>query len=337
MQARERDSQGHGLDSGTNSRESFANWSPDSSSWKTSQRCLLAGWTPYSEPWPRSGTTRNGQAFELPTWAQRIAGIGSSSSLGKRMVDTWATPSASDGLAETLSPGMGQRERGPQNLMECVAKVTWPNWPTAQAHDGMGMPGAGTRARGGRRSDLNVAVANWPTAAATDYKGSSQPGQRRGQLSEAANWPTPDAAVSNDSENLESWMARRERERAKGQNGNGMGTPLAVAARLWPTTTAGDARSSGSRSSETSDAHDGTSLTDATVRAVPTKGLKLNPAWVEQLMGFPPGWTSLAPESPSTNGKRRASSRKRKTAPRASRPSATQSSRKSPSSSGDDC
>jgi hypothetical protein len=45
-------------------------------------------------------------------------------------------------------------------------------------------------------------------------------------------WPTPDASVSNLSEDLENWKARRERERAKGRNGNGFGTPLAVAVRL---------------------------------------------------------------------------------------------------------
>lgn len=34
--------------------------------------------------------------------------------------------------------------------------------------------------------DLNSYAANWPTATANDHKGSSQPGQRRGQLREAA-------------------------------------------------------------------------------------------------------------------------------------------------------
>lgn len=321
MQEKAQDSQGNDLDSGTNLRESFANWSPDSSSWRTSQRCLLEGWTPYSAPWPRSGTTLNGRAFELPTWVQGIDASGCSSLRGelRRMVDSWATPSASDGLAETLSPGMGARERGPQNLMECVAKITWPNWPTAQAHDGMGMPGAGTRARGGRRSDLNVAVANWPT---------------------------PDATASNDGEDLESWLARRDRVRATGINGNGMETPLAVAARLWPTATTGDANGSGSAGYSTeSGRSEGTTLTDAAVRGIRAgapqsksiKGLKLNPAWVEQLMGFPPGWTLLGPASPKPTGKRPASSRTRKTAPCASKPSETPSSRKSRKSSGDGC
>jgi DNA (cytosine-5)-methyltransferase 1 len=159
-------------------------------------------------------------------------------------------------------------------------------------------------------------------------------------------WPIPDASVANDGETLESWEARRERVKATGINGNGMGTPLAVAARLWPTATTGDANGSGSAGYSTeSGRSEGTTLTDAAVRGIRAgapqsksiKGLKLNPAWVEQLMGFPPGWTLLGPASPKPNGKRPASSRKRKTGQRASKPSATPSSRKSPRSSGDGC
>lgn len=93
----------------------------------------------------------------------------------------------------------------------------------------------------------------------------------------------------------------------------------------WPTPTAGDAKSSGGRAYVTTGAtHGGTSLCDATERwATPTasdyKGStttdqrrgqltsqtepgttgRLNPAWVELLMGFPAGWTD-------THGRRRA-------------------------------
>jgi len=42
------------------------------------------------------------------------------------------------------------------------------------------------------------------------------------------------------SEPLEKWEARREREKLKGRNGNGFGTPLGVAVRQWPTPTASD-------------------------------------------------------------------------------------------------
>jgi len=106
----------------------------------------------------------------------------------------------------------------------------------------------------------------------------------------------------------------------------------------WPTATAGDAKASGSRSLSTSDAHSGTSLTDAvrpgrvTAEAarwasasardwrsgagnqgtgdtfadrrvgspqLPEQlGGCLSPAWVEALMGLPIGWTDLEVDEP---------------------------------------
>jgi hypothetical protein len=47
--------------------------------------------------------------------------------------------------------------------------------------------------------------------------------------------PTPAASMPNDGESLESWEARRQRNLAKGINGNGQGTPLAIAVKLLPT------------------------------------------------------------------------------------------------------
>ena len=53
--------------------------------------------------------------------------------------------------------------------------------------------------------------------------------------------PTPAAGNFNDGEDLESWEARRQRNLAKGINGNGQGTPLAIAAQqLLPTPRATD-------------------------------------------------------------------------------------------------
>jgi len=54
--------------------------------------------------------------------------------------------------------------------------------------------------------------------------------------------PTPAAGNFNDGETLESWEARRQANLAKGINGNGQGTPLAIAAQqLLPTPEASDA------------------------------------------------------------------------------------------------
>ncbi len=52
-------------------------------------------------------------------------------------------------------------------------------------------------------------------------------------------WPTPDAGVFNDGQTLEVWEARHAKELLKGYNGNGGGTPLAMAVKMppkiWPT------------------------------------------------------------------------------------------------------
>lgn len=102
-------------------------------------------------------------------------------------------------------------------------------------------------------------------------------------------WPTPDAAVSNDGEELASWEARRRAVAATGINGNGMGTPLAVAVRQgWPTPKAQDGDGRGGQEKRATGRR--SNLLDA---AAP--GL-LNPRWVEALMGWPLGFLGLPPE-----------------------------------------
>lgn len=54
--------------------------------------------------------------------------------------------------------------------------------------------------------------------------------------------PTPTAANPNDAEDPARWLARQARHRARGINGNGMGTPLSIAVRLLPTPIASDAK-----------------------------------------------------------------------------------------------
>lgn len=120
-------------------------------------------------------------------------------------------------------------------------------------------------------------------------------------------WPTLDASGANDGEDLDNWLARRERVAATGINGNGMGTPLAVAVRLWPTLTARDERMGSAADSPRMKrkAQEGypPDLNDA---AAP--GQRLNPAWCEPFMGWPMGYlTGLPPEvlGPSPRGSRK--------------------------------
>jgi hypothetical protein len=100
-------------------------------------------------------------------------------------------------------------------------------------------------------------------------------------------WPTPTVDSATE----------RTKKYAQG------GMPLSLAVRQdrgrIPTPTVGDSKASGSRNTESSKAHPGTSLTDfvredggrGRIMGVVQAGGQLNPTWVEWLMGWPLGWT----------------------------------------------
>lgn len=91
---------------------SFARFDPDTCSWRTSQRSLLGGWTPFSGRWTRSGMTRNGTAYRLPTLAPRISGTGSS---------FWGTPTSHE---RTHSPR--PVDHGMQLANQAASPAMWP-------------------------------------------------------------------------------------------------------------------------------------------------------------------------------------------------------------------
>lgn len=103
-------------------------------------------------------------------------------------------------------------------------------------------------------------------------------------------WPTPCASLHNDGEDPAQWLARAEVLKAKHHNGNGAGMPLAVAVRLWPTPCASDHRDRGTAESPAIARR--RAIGKQVVLSMSMPG-RLNPDWVEALMGFPPGWTRI--------------------------------------------
>lgn len=75
---------------------------------------------------------------------------------------------------------------------------------------------------------------------------SSEPQRGGGERTDLTLLPTP-AVVMNDGEGLDTWLARRERIKATGINGNGMGMPLPIAVQLLPTPGAYDGERGGSQ------------------------------------------------------------------------------------------
>ena len=70
---------GHEAASGLKSSVSFASYHQDTSSWRTSQTCLVAlaknqgdGLAEYSETWPSAGMMRSGKTYQREPWALPI-------------------------------------------------------------------------------------------------------------------------------------------------------------------------------------------------------------------------------------------------------------------------
>lgn len=233
--------------------------SPESSSSRTSVDSFNGVWTSLSTSSPNVVSRWSALGSVLPTSEPPTSGSESSS---------WATPTASNSKGAAGS-GFADRDLA----REAEAWPTGSAWPTPLRSDGQN---GGTRGKGAQGGP-----------------------NLREAATEAAHWPTPAASNPNDGEGRESWEARRQRLIEKGYNRNGMGEPLGMAVRDWPTPTAGDRKSAGNRGG---DSHTGTSLCDATERSREPWALalqeesshrgplRLSPAWVEQLMGFPPGW-----------------------------------------------
>jgi hypothetical protein len=79
----------------------FAQWNEERDLWETEQIDLLSELSDaFSETWPRSGMTRAGTAYALPTSALRTADSGSSSPRGLLQ-----TPSVADAMGGHLSRG----------------------------------------------------------------------------------------------------------------------------------------------------------------------------------------------------------------------------------------
>lgn len=127
-------------------------------------------------------------------------------------------------------------------------------------------------------------------------KGATEKGKRQVGLENAAKmWPTLAASLPQDGEEPETFFARAQAIKAKGINGNGAGTPLAIAAKQWATPRSSDWRS-GEVSDEIFDRNSRHSLPDQKTPqdGEPTlkRGRVLNPQFVEALQGWPIGWSA---------------------------------------------
>ena len=286
--------------SGLSSAESFAEYDPSTSSWRTSQVFLDGDSEMFSETWPPSGTTRNGKAFPRVPLVPRTSGIASGYSPGTEPEDDkamWPTPTAvqrpNEGnvrlfRARVMSGEMTEEEATAilgKSPFEAQGKIPAAEsssrfWPTPSSRDWKDWPGMATeRPDGKSRIDQLARVVF------------AEERERR------AMWPTPTAYPHGPD------LAKEGR---RIESGNRVGADdLATAVhRLAKGVPAVDTKKStlsreqqsdllvtleGEESSVTTEPESPSSdpSSETSAKAIG----QLNPTWVEWLMGFPTGWT----------------------------------------------
>ena len=106
-------------------------------------------------------------------------------------------------------------------------------------------------------------------------------------------WPTPTASGFGE-EGPETWLIRQKA-------GKVSTPPLGLAVKMWPTPTASDSKAAGT---------DGFSPLGRALNAAPATNGRLNPMWVEWLMGYPIEYTACdAWETASSHKSRKFSSK----------------------------
>lgn len=251
---------------------------------RTYLRCEVEALTSSSLAWKRAATPAGRSWWALTTRARRTAENASGSS-----AFDWPTPTATPyGSSNNGCPGDGRAEfatKGAPSL-ETLALASWQT-PTAADHRRQGNFGRGP---GNPTLPAQAKGQGWPTPLASDKRGSAGVGKK--ELPNAVKqWPTPRAEDCEQTgahrgvpDTLTSatrvWSTPHGMGELDDPHGSELSQQVRVASGLsdsersarkiglWPTATAGDAKSSGSRNMENSAAHSGISLTDAAVHEI---------------------------------------------------------------------
>lgn len=291
-------------DSGTTCSPPLCVWEPASSSLRTSQLSLFAGSTKYSDRLPRRGSMRSGCIYARATSAPATNGTGSS---------YWPTARAISGGAESAErkQELGRKDAGGGDLQSAAQQ-----WPTPNSQSPNALRGGGDPTRCSnpeRQTNLQDRVAAWPTPTPRDHKDGACADQEvptnallgRTAARFGLHPPrTPDGETSSDGGPTSPRRSTQEglwttpasddvinRTQRYAQGGTALSTQ---AVQLWGTPQA--QHDAGSRNTEGSKANPGISLADQVFTGSSRSGRKgntkrLNPLFVEWLMGFPIGWT----------------------------------------------
>ena len=257
-----------------------------------------------SESWPETlpiwGMTLNGALFPLEKPELHTL---------EKDGGAWPTPQARD-----WKNGHGPRYINKERSNDLNDAVDYnenynPIWPTPRAAN----PGSRVNGKGGKILNEEVLIkeglkergeyANkpeWPTPTSSEKSGINPKTGRGGGLSRAVKddvaWPTPRSSDSQGGVVKNIMLSEDGSFSRQNEDGVRWGVNLRDAApayeKKWPTPTASDHKGKNS-SIRKSTGKLRTDRLDHVNEVTGKPALRLNPDWVEWLMGWPIGWTSL--------------------------------------------
>ena len=249
----------------------LANYDLDTQSWKMYGDISLWGDCPLLLNLPPSGMTRSGVLFLQPAWEPIT---------GETELSSWPTPTTQDHIERKST----QQTPGSMHSVGLGDAVRmWPT-PTTQEteHPDATLTETGRRLSKDGKSSHSLGLADaarlWPTPTVDDANNvNPKPNRFRGLVA-AVNetWPTPTT--------VDTFTPKSRKNPTLGD---------AARANPYPTMSANGMGNTGSRQMLDKKIAEG-SITEEEKKGMSAgNGGKLNPTWVEWLMGFPLGWTDL--------------------------------------------
>jgi len=261
--------------SGSISGDWLLRYDPDFSGWRTPQVSLFEmELEPFSENFPKSGTMRNGCVYERVMSAHRIAESASSS---------WPTARAND------PEKRGNISNDPRHGLPAIAQ----HWPTPAARDYKGdySDEALTRKDGQSRMDaLPQVTSRWATPEARDGKGHTTTekhptGFNKNLPNDVQNWLAPSAnedAAGTLAGNMQNMLSHQVQ--AQAQSGEMSSAEDQTSHRQWRTPVKSEAEGGTMKMGGIAHYKLGDQVGSRK---------RLNPRFVEWLMGWPEGWLDL--------------------------------------------
>ena len=227
------------------------------------------------ESWNQSVTKRRGEYSARLKLAHRTSASGFSS---------WPTISVNE---SKNSVGKSQEHRNSIPLGTMAAMQDAANWPTATATNRVRNEETLAKCAAFRKRNANqntVPLYLEEVVLREQQHGQATPASSNTSGSRQGLWATPRSGKTTD-ENPETWALRQ----AKGDVAT---MPLTAQVKCWGTPTARDHKSG--RCNEDREYKELTPMVER------TQSGKLNPRWVETLMGLPVGWVMPSCKSPVT-------------------------------------